>query len=69
MKDPYSWTRCDRCGRTNFSGHNDLVVLWEGVPSEIQGEGNFCLRCVNRFTIVQWLVWCDVRRESHVRQR
>ena len=58
-------SKCDRCGKTTPARQNgigDLFVLGDEAHEEIQGEGNFCLSCINQYSPIQWLVWIDIRR-------
>lgn len=60
-RERFTHSKCSRCGRATGParmGDWDLYTLGD-YPGPLKDLGDFCLRCCQRYTIIQWLVWFD----------
>lgn len=61
-QERFTRSKCDRCGRATRpqqNGEHDLYTLGD-YPGPLKDLGDFCLRCCEMYTIIQWLVWFDM---------
>lgn len=60
-------SKCDRCGRTTSFGGRDgegLYVLEHDMPHGMADQGAFCLDCIARYDVENWLAWFRQHRPS-----
>lgn len=64
-KERFMLSKCDRCGKATKAKQNgvgDLYVLEHEYGPPLADQGDFCLKCIEKYDKENWLNWFKANR-------